>query len=95
MIIIRMFICICHAITERQVQTAVAEGATSMSDLQGQLGVATGCGCCAETAGEYLPGGRYAGHVSVRQAAGTPVTAAANDAVSATVTMHALAIRRA
>jgi bacterioferritin-associated ferredoxin len=95
MIIIRMFICICHAITERQVQTAVAEGASSMSDLQSQLGVATGCGCCAETAGEYLPGGRYARHASVRQAAGTPVSAAANDAVSGAVTMHAVAIRRA
>ncbi|HUH58550.1 MAG TPA: (2Fe-2S)-binding protein [Candidimonas sp.] len=90
-----MFICICHAITERQVQTAVAEGASSMSDLQGQLGVATACGCCADTAVEYLPGGSYAGHASVRQAAGSPVSAAANDAVSGGAGMHAVAIRRA
>src|SRR3546814_10382907 len=54
MIIILMFICICNAITERQVQAAVAEGATTLSDLQGQLGVAACCGCCAETATEYL-----------------------------------------
>ena len=70
MIIILMFICICNAITERQVQSAVADGAITMSDLQAQLGVATSCGRCAETAGEYLPGGRYAGQATVRQEAG-------------------------
>src|SRR3546814_18251493 len=57
MIIILMFICICNTITERQVQAAVAEGATTLSDLHGQLGVAACCGCCAETAPAYLPGG--------------------------------------
>ncbi len=30
-----------------------------MADLQGELGVATCCGRCADTALEYLPGGRY------------------------------------
>lgn len=56
-----MFICVCNAITERQVQAAVAAGASTMADLQGELGVATNCGCCMDTALEYLPGGRYAG----------------------------------
>ena len=55
-----MFICVCNAITERQVQAAVAAGASTMADLQGELGVATNCGCCMDTAREYLPGGRYA-----------------------------------
>ncbi|MCB5364625.1 (2Fe-2S)-binding protein [Pusillimonas sp. CC-YST705] len=55
-----MFICVCNAITERQVQAAVAAGASTMADLQGELGVATNCGCCMDTALEYLPGGRYA-----------------------------------
>ncbi|MBP6019084.1 MAG: (2Fe-2S)-binding protein [Burkholderiaceae bacterium] len=74
-----MFICICNAITERQVQSAVAQGARSLTDLQGQLGVATCCGCCAETATEYLPGGRYAGQASTAQAAGALTGSAAND----------------
>lgn len=81
MIIILMFICVCNAITERQVKVAVAEGASSLSDLQGQLGVAACCGCCAETAAEYLPGGQH--HVQTtevhRAAAGTVVGPAAND----------------
>lgn len=75
-----MFICICNAITERQVQAAVAEGASSLTDLQGQLGVATCCGCCADTATEYLPGGRYAGQATTTQSAGAVTGSAANDA---------------
>lgn len=55
-----MYICICNAISDRQVTAAVAQGATTLADLQIDLGVATNCGCCAETAQEYLPGGRYA-----------------------------------
>lgn len=55
-----MYICICNAISERQVQEAVAQGANELKDLQASLGVATCCGHCAEVAAEYLPGGRYA-----------------------------------
>lgn len=94
MIIIRMFICICNAITERQVQAAVSEGATSLSDLQGQLGVASCCGCCADTAIEYLPGGRYAGQATIRHE-GTLVANAANDSDQAVAEMVEVAVRRA
>ncbi len=79
-----MFICICNAITERQVQSAVAQGATTLIDLQGQLGVATCCGCCADTATEYLPGGRYAGQASTAQSAGALTGSAANDTGAST-----------
>lgn len=60
MIMIRMYICVCNAISERQVQEAIAQGAADLSDLQATLGVATCCGQCAQTATDYLPGGRYA-----------------------------------
>ena len=59
-----MYICVCNAITERQVRASVDAGATSLSDLQFELGVATCCGCCAATAAEYLPGGRCSSAVS-------------------------------
>jgi len=49
-----MFICVCNAITERQVRDAVAAGARRLSDLQRELGVATSCGRCARMAKEYL-----------------------------------------
>lgn len=87
-----MFICICNAITERQVQAAVADGAATLSELQGQLGVASCCGCCADTAAEYLPGGQYAAVTHVET--GTLVMDAANDAVSISP-MTAVAVRRA
>ncbi len=80
MIIILMFICVCNAITERQVQEAVAGGAGSLSDLQAELGVGSCCGCCRETAVDYLPGGRYAGHVTEQQSEGAFDSVAANDA---------------
>lgn len=76
---VRMFICICNAITERQVQSAIAEGAVSLQDLQGQLGVAACCGSCADTAIEYLPGGRYAGQATIATAVGSMSGNAAND----------------
>lgn len=62
---VRMYICICNAITERQVKEAVDNGVSTMSDLQAQLGVATCCGACADTAVEYLPGGQYASEGSM------------------------------
>lgn len=60
MIIILMYICVCHGISEQQVREAIAAGAADLSDLQAELGVATCCGSCAETALQYLPGGLYA-----------------------------------
>lgn len=74
-----MFICICNAITERQVKAAVAAGARSLADLQAELGVASCCGCCADTATDYLPGGRHAAHQPVH-ALENPLEPAANDA---------------
>jgi len=35
-------------------QLTIAAGATTMSDLQAQLGVATCCGCCGELAASFL-----------------------------------------
>lgn len=52
-----MYVCVCNAITERQVRASVAAGANTLSDLQFDLGVATCCGCCADTARQYLPAG--------------------------------------
>ncbi|UOO81027.1 (2Fe-2S)-binding protein [Uruburuella testudinis] len=49
-----MFVCICNAITDRQIQETVAAGASTLSDLQAQLGVATCCGCCSDLASSYL-----------------------------------------
>ena len=39
-----MYVCICNAVTEKQVKHAALEGASSLEDLQMDLGVATCCG---------------------------------------------------
>ncbi len=52
-----MYVCVCNAITEREVRASVVAGASTLSDLQFDLGVATCCGCCADTARQYLPAG--------------------------------------
>lgn len=49
-----MYVCLCNAITDRQVQETVAAGASSLTDLKAQLGVATCCGCCADLASSFL-----------------------------------------
>jgi len=45
-----MYVCICSAVTDRDIRNAVREGARSLSDLSMALGVATCCGCCADCA---------------------------------------------
>lgn len=49
-----MFVCICNAVTDRQIQETVAAGAASLTDLQDRLGVASCCGCCADLASSFL-----------------------------------------
>ncbi len=41
-----MYVCLCRAVTDRDVQQAVACGHTTLPALQATLGVATGCGRC-------------------------------------------------
>lgn len=52
-----MFVCLCNAVTDRQIQEHVAAGARSLGELQAGLGVATCCGCCADLAVSFLQDG--------------------------------------
>ena len=54
MIIVPMYICICNAITERDVRECVRRGCCSMEELSGELGVGTSCGRCRPVAKEIL-----------------------------------------
>ncbi len=49
-----MYVCICHGVSDRDIQKAVMAGASSMHELQEQLQVATGCGQCGEHAQECM-----------------------------------------
>jgi bacterioferritin-associated ferredoxin len=49
-----MYICLCNAITEREIRSCVEEGACSMRDLESCLGVGATCGKCRPAAREIL-----------------------------------------
>lgn len=45
-----MIICVCKAVSERQIRAAVMDGACCMRDLARDLGVGTCCGKCVPDA---------------------------------------------
>jgi bacterioferritin-associated ferredoxin len=49
-----VYICLCHGITDTQIRSCVAGGARTLCDLSGELGVATQCGNCANSACELM-----------------------------------------
>jgi bacterioferritin-associated ferredoxin len=67
-----MYVCICNAITDKQIRAAAESGTTDVWGLQAKLGVATGCGSCMDTAAEILA--EYRGRrVSSKARATAPV----------------------
>ncbi len=49
-----MFVCVCNAVTERDIDSAVAEGCRSLRELRAQLGVGACCGRCSDCARDVL-----------------------------------------
>ena len=49
-----MYVCICHSVTEKDIQKAAKQGANSLQDIKEMTGCATGCGSCADLALEVL-----------------------------------------
>jgi len=49
-----MYVCICNAVTEREIREAAGSGADDLWALQRELGVASGCGSCKEVASAIL-----------------------------------------
>lgn len=49
-----MYVCVCHAVTDRDIEGAVAEGCCSLRQLREQLGVGRTCGRCARCARETI-----------------------------------------
>ena len=55
-----MYVCICNAITDKQIRKAAESGVEDLWGLQRELGVAVGCGSCKEMASEILRESRRA-----------------------------------
>ena len=49
-----MYVCICNAITDKQIRQAADAGVRDLWQLQAELGVASNCGSCKEHASEIL-----------------------------------------
>jgi bacterioferritin-associated ferredoxin len=49
-----MYVCVCHAVTDREIRKAVDEGATSLFEVQCRLPVGSCCGRCQETAQQLV-----------------------------------------
>jgi bacterioferritin-associated ferredoxin len=49
-----MYVCVCQAVTDRQIREAAESGARTLKDLRRDLGVTRDCGRCASCAHECL-----------------------------------------
>ncbi|MDE2599496.1 MAG: (2Fe-2S)-binding protein [Rhodocyclaceae bacterium] len=49
-----MIVCVCHGVSDREIKTAIKNGASSVADLSASLGVGTCCGCCRETCADMV-----------------------------------------
>lgn len=49
-----MYVCICKSVTDKQIRRAAAGGVDNLYELREQLGVAAGCGSCADVAEDIL-----------------------------------------
>jgi len=49
-----MYICLCKAVTDKQIRRAAAAGVDNLYELREALGVASGCGSCADEAEAIL-----------------------------------------
>jgi bacterioferritin-associated ferredoxin len=55
-----MYVCVCHAVTDKQLREAISQGSHSLRDLRRQLGVITSCGKCGRCVREILQQSRSA-----------------------------------
>lgn len=49
-----MYVCICNAVTDKQIRRAAASGVDNLYELRDALGVASCCGSCADEAESIL-----------------------------------------
>jgi bacterioferritin-associated ferredoxin len=70
-----MYVCVCNAVTDRDIGHAVAQGYGSLRELREQLGVGACCGRCTGCARDLLRSSQAA-HTPHRQTAAMQFAAA-------------------
>ncbi len=53
-----MIVCLCHRISDRDIERAVREGARSFEALQDETCIARNCACCEDCAREVFDAAR-------------------------------------
>jgi len=72
-----MYVCVCQAVTERQIHHAVRDGVVTFDQLRMELGVATCCGRCRHVAVKVFHEARATHFPSLPTRVILPSTAAA------------------
>ena len=54
-----MYVCVCNAVTEAEIQKAIDEGAETLKDLREKLLVTGNCGSCLSTVQQCLEQSRH------------------------------------
>jgi bacterioferritin-associated ferredoxin len=49
-----VFVCVCNAVTDREIRACAELGVVTLDDLRTHIGVANCCGRCARTAEQLL-----------------------------------------
>jgi bacterioferritin-associated ferredoxin len=49
-----MIVCVCRAVSDREIRSSVAEGARTVAQLRAELGVTSCCGKCAPRVRELI-----------------------------------------
>jgi len=49
-----MYVCICQAITESEIESAIADGARTLDQLRDRLSAASCCGACTDVVSDCL-----------------------------------------
>jgi bacterioferritin-associated ferredoxin len=49
-----MYVCLCHAVTDREIHEAIDSGVDDVEQLAAVYGVGSGCGCCKSYAQELI-----------------------------------------
>jgi bacterioferritin-associated ferredoxin len=62
-----MIVCVCHRVSDRQIEREARSGCTSFDELQSDLRVGTACGACTDCARETFECHRQA-HRTERRA---------------------------
>ena len=67
-----MFVCLCHAVTDKEVKSTIRGGAKSVEEVAEQCGAGGGCGMCHEQIKELIEDEKSCGSLR-RPLAGCPV----------------------